>query len=336
LIILFIFLRRPIGWAKSAFCLLMILILLVPVAYLNNDLYGSPLSFGYSQDSLDFSSVGAATSGLYQKLKQALFPFGLHPGLAIQNFYNYFIRLFPWFSLAMVFGLLSFFISWFRQWLNQWPAKINNGQKAYAVIFIFILFWLVLYYGSWRIQEFSDPDLLILGHSYLRYFLPLFVFSLPFVVYGYQKIARLIKNVMIQKVYCIVIFLLITILSWQTVIFDPLYGLAKVKNDIVSYQKVNAEVVALTPTDSVIVSGQADKVIFPQRQVIFNDQLDSVNLVNGLKQLSDQAPLYFYCQPVVKDCQQVLSEADNYPIPILLEAVATLSDQAVLYKLSFP
>ncbi|MDD5342139.1 MAG: glycosyltransferase family 39 protein [Patescibacteria group bacterium] len=337
LLILFLVFKKRISWLKAAVSLLTLCLFLLPIGYLNNKLYGNPLAFGYSQETLDFGTIGSATTGLGLKISQALFPFGLNLGLALHNFYDYFIVIFPWYAIPFGLGLVLFFRNWLRDWLKPSESgRITRGQKTYALAFLFILIWLVLYYGSWDLKEFSDPDRIILGHSYLRYWLPVFIFSLPFCATGLSWMIDWFKTKKLKIFFGIFLACLIVALSITTVLFDPLYGLAKIRRDIAGYEKVSQEVVKLTPKNSVVITGKGDKVIFPERKVIAAFDLGNIKLRVEIKGLAKQAPIYYYCQPVEINCQELEKQAAAFLPTIKLIELSTLSDQASFYKLEFP
>ena len=76
--------NENIANSKIILFILGVLIALSPVFYFNQNLYGSPLSSGYS--------AGISVSGDSGTKLSLLFPFGFDLKLIAKNFYNYFLK----------------------------------------------------------------------------------------------------------------------------------------------------------------------------------------------------------------------------------------------------
>ncbi|MBU1148948.1 glycosyltransferase family 39 protein [Patescibacteria group bacterium] len=315
--------RQQYSWSKLLLLFAIIGFIFLPILLFNYDLYQSPLASGYSS-SVDSSLSDSSSPNIGQKIMSLILPFGFSLANAWNNFYSYYLKYMLWFSLPAVLGLLLLIKNWILQ-------KISRAQKGYLLSFIFVTLWLFVFYGSWQFREFSDPDKLILGSSFIRYWLPIFVASLPLASLFLVKVSQLFKSKLGQKYFTIIIILFIFLFSANLVIFDPLYGLAKIKDDVTQYQEISRQVEALTSDDSIIITGGADKVIFPQRQVITSLSNQPLYLLKTLKPLIDQNEVYLYSVTWDRNYLDFRKALSNSNIDQVL--IAELAENIVLYKL---
>lgn len=283
---------------KSAYLLLFSLslfLVFIPIFHYNNQVFGSPLSFGYSKDVVSTATVSAALSGVGQKIKQLLFPFGIDFDIFINVFYNYYIFLFPLFSLSAFLGLavlLRRFYARLKNHLIRGKEMIKKPQIIYAIVFLFVSFWLIVYYGSWELYEYSDKTKVILGSSYIRYWLPIYVFSLPFCSIFLLKIYYLFKKFKLHILFVLAILFLFVSTSVNKVILDPLYGLAKVKKDIANNEELEDIMLPFIEPNALILAGSNDKIFFPERKVI-GYGLNDPWLLEKVSSLSPVIPVYY-------------------------------------------
>jgi len=239
-----------VGLVVGALCFL-------PVFHNNKILYGSYFSFGYTTSvATDLEDISSARPlGLVQAL---LLPFGFHPLNIARVFYHYFLKLFwPWLIL-WAWGLI-----WFLK------TKPNKEQKLFMVISLMVSCWLLIYYGSWK---FSDnlSGLVSIGSSYVRYFLPSFIFGLPLAAWVLVKLER---SGWLGKTALLVVCCWLLVASWHQVFRGGPEGLIGVKNNLLIYRQQAAEVLKLTKeNDIILVDISQDKIIFPERRHIIVPQ----------------------------------------------------------------
>jgi len=255
---LLFFNRAKINWLKLVLAGAIFALFFSPVFYFNLQNYGSILSIGYAD--LNFLNDAGFTShnNLFLTL---LLPFGFHPLLIIKNAFNYSFGLFSFWSILLIF-------SW--AWLvrfGEWQNKIFKKRfTAMVIIYLPVLFYLLSYYGSWRFSDNPDPKAITIGASYIRYFLPLYLFALP--PLGYLLWRLFLKKGKGVLLGCFLILLLVGS-SWRIVMSGSNDSLFSVRNNLVIYQESFKEVISDLPAKSVIISGRWDKVFFPAVPVIY-------------------------------------------------------------------
>lgn len=224
--------------------------------------YGHPLGSGYVVPQAE-GSAGLITAGPQNipLLKSLILPFGFHPRTILHNVRAYFFDLFGIWTIFTLIGLSAIFaITILKDRLKEKYLILNI---KYLILFIFFSLFLLIFYGSW---SFYDNLLKIpsIGTSYVRYFLPIYVFSLPLaawlIVWLWRR-SRILK--MAAAVLVAVLFL-----SSVREVFAPLEGLASVKKTIQTYQSWQTEIYQQTESRSVIVARYADKYLFPGRKII--------------------------------------------------------------------
>jgi len=98
-----------------------------------------------------------------------------------------------------------------------------------------------------------------------------------------------------------VVFLLVItfcIFSVNKTLTDPLQGLSQIKKYIGENAGQAKIITEQTESNSVIISGYADKVFFPQRKVIINLPFDKKQQIEVIDKLLDQVPMYYFYNPL--------------------------------------
>ncbi len=273
-IILGLFNYQRLKWKYIILSLLVFLITFSPILYFNLENYGHILSIGY-----DFG-LELEDNGLFDKslsLMQSIFlPFGFHPKTALSNIIDYTFKLFPLWSILSLIGLLIFS---FKSIIHK---KYN--ELMYLFIFLIISCYLIIYYGSWEFHDNPDPNLITIGTSYVRYFLPIYIFLIPMVIYSISNIYK--KQKYILPVVSTILFIILGWQSYQVVVLSTGDGLKAFSQTLSEYQVIAQEVNTLTESDAIIISDRLDKVFFPSRSVIFklnndNDYMAVANLIEA-------------------------------------------------------
>jgi len=271
---------RQVKWRYLWLLILGVLISFSPVLVTNYHIYGSVLSVGYRQDLLLAGDLKQAM-GL---LSQLVLPFGFHPRLAWKNLFDYTYGIFPLWTLLF----LASFVTFIRGFL-KYPGKF---KAFYLILFLLTAAYVVIYYGSWQFHDNPDPNAVTIGTSYIRYWLPLYIFVLPLLA---RALIFWLKNLpRIKTVVLVYFFAVLSLTSYQTVFWGPEEGVLKVKENINGYQQIASQVFSLVPEKSVIIAGTMDKVFFPARSVIIalNYPQDYVKIKQLLYQ--GYAVYYFY------------------------------------------
>ncbi|KKR49300.1 MAG: hypothetical protein UT86_C0001G0272 [Candidatus Magasanikbacteria bacterium GW2011_GWC2_40_17] len=263
--------------------------------------YGNIFGSGYVKP-LAGGSSGLVFSGpqginFWQAL---VLPFGFHPANMAKIFIKYFFLLFrPWF-LITVAGWLMFFLD--REKNKKEKIEATTGSQSgvlvialrrkfpvtYLWVWFFISCYILTYYGSWIFYD-NLVGMASIGTSYVRYFLPIYVFSLPLAAYFLSILWRISKFAKF-----IAVFLLIILgLSSLTEVYFKLDGLKQVKETVGQYQAWRDQVYFLTEKNAIIVTRYGDKYIFPGRKVIpgWSDP-NQIKAIDNL--LNAGLPVYFY------------------------------------------
>lgn len=148
----------------------------------------------------------------------------------------------------------------------------------------------MIYYGSWATNDNLTPGRYTIGDSHIRYWLPLYIFSLPFAALAILKIINLKKSAI--KILAGLFIIIFVALSFYTVFYRDEEALLAVRQNILSYKEVAAKVLALTESNSAIITERSDKIFFPERKIITN--FDVYRLMDFLPILVKEVPIYYY------------------------------------------
>ncbi|MBU1131432.1 glycosyltransferase family 39 protein [Patescibacteria group bacterium] len=256
-IILLVIYRKKINWANLALSFIVCLLSFAPVFYFNFQNYQSIFSFGYAVDlELQGKDIITQSLNIFEKI---FLPFGFQPRTALINFYNYTLKMFPVWSIISLLGFLiaGFFIL----------LKKDKKRILYLALFLLISGYLVIYYGSWSFHDNPDPQAITIGNSYVRYWLPVYVFILPLI--GYSLFKFLKKSKLAVTFVTAVLFIVLGYFSFQQVYFGQDEGIYLVYNNLKSYEQIQSQVSAKIEDNAIIVADIMDKVFFPRRSVIF-------------------------------------------------------------------
>lgn len=205
------------------------------------------------------AGLGGAFGDLISKAKNVFSKFQINFSAAGPNFFDYAVSFLFFLFGGALFGLGLAVRRLFRK-------ELSRGEILYLVFFLVSSAWLVLFYGGYQFKEFLDESAVVFGSSYLRYWLPLFVFSLPFLA-GFLIWLKERRNAF--KFLWPAVILILVYACFQLVMLDPYYGLKKTREeDLVPNYRVAEEVIRLTEENAVILAGPDDKIIFPERRVV--------------------------------------------------------------------
>ncbi|MBN1326211.1 glycosyltransferase family 39 protein [Candidatus Falkowbacteria bacterium] len=289
LLALYIIYRKKIFWAYIPLAFLVAFTVFLPVFYYNYETYGHFLSFGYLrlEQGANFlekiPTEFAATNDqvIINFLKLIFLPFGFSIKLILINIVKYFVFLFWWLFIPAVIGG-AVFLKKFR----------DKDKIVFLVSTVLVSLYIMIYYGSWAFEDLLTLNLNKIGISYVRYFLPIYIFSLPFIVFCFLEILNYIKNKKLK-----ILLALLLIVSFITLTVNVIYiagndNLVKTRAHIDIYSFINKRVLELTEGNSVIISERADKIYFPERKVVGKVNLNEIN--SWAKLLHANVPLYFY------------------------------------------
>ncbi|MCX6745869.1 MAG: hypothetical protein NTX00_02495 [Candidatus Parcubacteria bacterium] len=327
LIFLAIIYYKKLKWQYMSLFLLVCILVFVPIFYYNNLTYGNSLSFGYlrlNQGQTIFEQVPTefkiSNSSALNFLKFIFLPFGFQPKVILSNFYHYVYNLFWWMFLASVLGGFIF--------LKKYHDK---NHAVYFVLSLCVCLYLLAYYGSWLFADQLTLALNKIGISYVRYFLPIYILSLPFAAIFIDWLINLFKNKKIKIILALFLALTFLGLTINVVYLAGNDNLIKIKQNIGDYTDINKKVIALTEGDAVIISQRSDKIFFPERKVIGTWKIDDFE--NWTKLLDANVPLYYYATESVDFLDQLYSELFYYDMELTNET--QIEGDYYLYRIDY-
>ena len=206
---------------------------IITLLYLNYISYGNPLTTGYSALKEYAKTVGGLDLSLiYLDLPKLIFN--------IKN-YLFFMSIY---TIMMIIGIISLILN-----------KNKNIQKNIFLIFFLIYSSIIiLYLGN---IASAGTDSFSIDASFLRYTLPIFLFSGPFIF-------LLLKNKSnITKISFILILIIInvTLISFANGGID--YS-SKYRINSLNYRN---QIINNTEPNAVIITAYYDKILFPHRKI---------------------------------------------------------------------
>lgn len=285
IVIVLIVYRHQVRWWYLIIAVFLAGIIFSGYFYYNHQTYGHFLSTGYR----DYSSLQDQVQTTTKSLKDYLFPFDFSLNDYLQNSYYYLIRLLPLWALFTFFGLITF--------LRNKTIK----QGKYLLIFFFTtLIALTFYYGSSEyFGNFRTHDQPVIGSSFARYWLPIYIFALPLIAGFLLKLKEKYKSLgKILLLFFITLYLLFNI---DLVYNDADTGLLQIENKITEYQSIKEKVLSLTEEQAVIWAESNDKYLFPQRSVIY--ALDLPDDIKILQKAVNLVPVYYFTDRSVEELE---------------------------------
>ena len=279
---LLFFYKKDIKLKKVALFLAGLILPLLPILYFNSQLYGNPLISGYTAN-IQGAENGAAS--VFSAMIKLFFPFGFYPLKALANFYNYFIKLFWFLAIPSILGFFIF--------LKNRKTEI---QKIYLLLYSLISVWLIFYYGSWQIKDNISVSDIIIGNSYVRYWILIYIFILPFLTVFLKKLYNQKKRFFVFALISVYL-----VFSINAVMIQGEESILSVRKNILSYQKTADEVFALTEKEAIIITVYGDKIFFPQRRVVRSEIADYA-VFEKINKIIKKTPVYYY--------NSLISEAD--------------------------
>ncbi|MFA6551066.1 MAG: hypothetical protein WCV41_00840 [Patescibacteria group bacterium] len=301
---------KQINWRKLILFGCGIFLALTPMFYYNHSLYGSWLNFGYGTEKNISLSLGVVElenktpqiltskekiNSIY-KIKSFALPFGFHPRTVWQNFVDYYAKIFWYLFWPALFGGILY--------LWQWRQK-DKPQKLYFIIFVLTSVILSIYYGSWAIQDSIKLGVNTIGTSYTRYWLPMYIMSLPlaaiFLIWCASVVSfpwkressKFISEIIAKAVMTIFVVAFIT-LNFQTAVFGAEDGLNYTTESLARDKIRAAQVLNFIEPEAVIVTKHLDKMFWPERRVISTNLSDRIKNEAISALLRQNIPVYYY------------------------------------------
>lgn len=305
--------RRNISYGKAFLWIIIVTIFLLSLYLIHVDLYGGGFDTGYviteeidSQERFDLSVSN-------------FFPRTWYPQEIVLNFFDYYIYLFWFLSIPTFLGI--FF--WFKNFRSE-----GIRRRIYMFITLLVSLWLIYYYGSWQLFDNINQEI-SLGVSYVRYWLPVYMLSIPIALYGIIFLFEYIFSQNIDKRYA-VWFLIITfaLISFRLTYVQKNDSLLSIQQTLEGNQLKKGKVLNRTESEAVILTYRQDKIFFPDRAVIHS--LNDQHIISNIPRLIEARPVYLYTFLSEEEVSElIVSVLKNYDGALVL--VERVFDDA-LYK----
>jgi MFS family permease len=284
LFLLFIVYKNKVNWRQVALFLIFAVLTFSPIFSYNQIFYESPFLTAYNlSDEQTGGSVGGNGVGWLLSFGRYVFPFGLHFKNILKNFSSYFTGMFWWLAIPLTIG-----VSWqIKKFIDR---KLDKKIQIYLFLCFFVSLFLFIYYGSWLFYDNPAKEVSI-GTSYTRYWLPIYILSLPLVAFSLIKFVDWFSGKQkraMAAVLCLIIFLL----SFKLTYFDKNDGLSVVARNVKEYAAIAKEVHQIVESDAVIIVDRADKIFFPEYRIIW--PLRDPVVYDLIPDLAKLVPLYYY------------------------------------------
>ena len=290
-------------------------VILVPLLFVNNALYGNPFTVGYTYHEPSSAVV------LIQNPDQA-FPLLSYIKSILKNSWNYSVTLFPWLSFGSFIGLLAVLGS------KKKISALSPTMKWYAGITVLVTLFLWIFYGSWNFNDNPDPTLITIGTSYIRYWLPIFVLISPYLAFAIVWLVDRMHHVFSRRLVLVGLTLLLIGLSVQPVFFAE-DGLLSARSAMLSFVEKQAKIFSLTEKDAVIVVDRADKYLWPERRVVVPLRSDST--FEALPLLLKEGPLYYFGITFPESDLTDLNSVQLPPFGLQIEFVETMNEESLYH-----
>lgn len=282
--VLFLIFRKKLKWEQAAIFVIFAILTFSPIFAYNQIFYGNSLLTAYNLGG-EGAPAGGGGQGVGWLVSSAryVFPFGFHVKNILKNFSNYFAGMFWWLVVPLAFGAV-FFIK------KLIDGKLDKKIRTYLLFSGGISIFLFAYYGSWLFYD-NPAEEVSVGTSYVRYWLPIHILSLPFATFAFVKFVEWFRAGE-RKIVAVSLGLCCFLLSAGLVFFDKNDGLVKVRANTKEYAYIAGEVNRMIEPEAIIVVDRADKIFFPEHQVIQPLRDDQVYKL--IPELAREVPLYYY------------------------------------------
>ncbi len=339
--LLWLFNIRRFGLSRLLYFLPGLVLGLLPMAYFNQILFGSPIFGGYTEMNRSLAAISEASGQIvsgwsaskefFLTLFNNVFYFGFKPHQSLLMFKHYAVDMFPiLFWLSCLGGVLLSAKNFFR---------FRKRDLLYLSLLLIGGAILVFYYGSWKFYDNPNVSRYTIGNSYTRYWLPIYAFALPLAALSIASLARTLSSWLkgrSRKVLTRLISVLavgaISYWSLMFVVFGSEEGLIHLYNESI-YERSNvAKLLDKVDEGAIVVTQYHDKYLFPERRVLVGLLSDNnMNYYYGL--IAKLSPLYYYNFTFRPEDIIYLNEQKLPPFGLRIEPVTTIDRAFTLYRL---
>lgn len=318
---------RRIPWRGVAVAFAFAVMTLAPFIVLNDSLYGGLFSTGYGDVAATVTDDAHQGMGanLLGPLRPVLFPLGFAPRTASANFWSFGLRLFwGWTVLVGIAALMLL-----RERRHRGIAPFSAASRAFLASGAVVTVWLILFYGSYVLQDNSVAGAVTIGVSYTRYWLPMFVLSTVPIALALARFLERQAGKRWSRPAAAVFFALLVIMSGRTVFSAEQEGLSAVHATLTDNYVKHEVVIGMTEPDAIVIADRSDKNIFPDRAVIY--PLRDERTYGLLPEAIAARPTYYFGITFPERDMDYLRRVKLPPLGVTIEPVVTVGDET-LYR----
>jgi 4-amino-4-deoxy-L-arabinose transferase-like glycosyltransferase len=264
--------RKKIVLTKAIISISIVAILLTPLLFLNNRLYGSPFTYGQKSNN---QLVYSAEDPSLPKEVIPFVPFRSASAL-FKNSSSYLIVFSP---LLFIFGIIGALAAY---------KNLPDNRKYLLLLFTLCILWILYYMGGIYFGYGSEPSL---NASYTRYLLLVYVILIIFFSYSINIInSAKLRFALLAASIVVGVNLTIS-------------GINSLKAQADSSSRWLTAVSQETPANSVLFVKGADKILYPSRNTALYLMLSKNtqhptginNTIKLMKEINDKGyPVYLF------------------------------------------
>ena len=323
------------------------LVVAISLGIAQQNVYGSFFETGYTiQPSYEVSPQEPpappteVTQANYSGVLGVLFPFGFHERAIVRNGWNYLIELPLLYSGVAAAGVLIVVLIAARKFWQQGIKRGIESMGAWeylAMVLFAVTAWLVAVYGSWVFFDNADRDLITVGNSYVRYWLPIYLLMTPFIALalriGWDSTGKIAKGKdWIAKPIWGIIMAICFLGSSLITVFDSDDGFANARSVLIDAETQVQQVLENTEEDAVVIVDTEDKYLYPERQVLVPLRTERTYAL--MPRIAKVAPLYYYGISLPEKDLDFLNTEKLAQNDLQIELVEVIDDKS-LYRITF-
>jgi hypothetical protein len=301
---------------------------------LHDLVYGNPFMAGYTVH-VPAWEVGGSTAGSditwHRKVFALLFPFGMHEKATLRNAWNYLVVVYPWMTSIAAIGAVLL-LPKLRNLLQKNTPKYRAHVAACIMVTLSAAYLCVLY-GSWTFYDNPDPNVVSLGNSHVRYWLPFVVLSAPLLAHAllvakahFFTWAQSDRSRLLVKAFPAATLLLLGAMSAHEVFLAD-DGVIDTRAALQTFAEKREKILAETPEDAIIIVDRADKYLWPDRAVIV--PLRSEKTYASIPELLNTEPLYYFSITLPSEDLAYLQDVTLAGTGVMFTPVFTINEETL-------
>ena len=310
---------RTLSWRRLRAGLFGLVVGIGLLLLMNTLTYGSPFTTGYTLGQPPVTEL-IATDSIDSV---ALLPFGFHPMNAWRHFSAYAVTMFWWLSIL---ALPGFFLL-----LAQ---KTNRRTVRWSIVLATaVSLWLVFMYGSWEIHDNPDPTQITMANSYVRYWLPMYLFTTPMIAMTIHWLSQRGRSALARGLVVATLVLAVIGLNVNATFVQGQDGLIKMREMLAVSSEIQESVLRYTEGNAVLIVDRGDKLFFPHRHVWY--PLRDEATYEAMPSILESTTLYYYGITFPQTDLDYLNDSRLKRMGLGIEIVQTYADES-LYRLFKP